>query len=323
MELNIEEIVMKEKTREEIFFEKFNIKYKSSSLNLLNEQIPLVIAYENNLISSNSINFKRTLDVNNWEYIFVGEGETWIDFSNKINMYKKILAELSPNKIIILSDARDVFCCRSPKSYISKISKIISLNKIIVSGELFLLGKTNWTEDSVLEAKNNNPNYFWQGVPLFKYWNFYNLSDNVPMRKYVNSGLMTGYAIHLLDLFSWIINNNYVDDQLGVSMYINEYPNKIYLDYDAEILHTSGHGVNLGILDIKHQRHDSVNFAELLGHSSYFLHIPGISMSKGQKFTYNVVNKLLLDNNIHSAYSHEMYNLGTDNDKYDPCYIYN
>jgi len=318
MEIIIKEI---EKTREEIFFDKFKIKYKSEKLNLWDENIPLVISYENNLLESQSKNFMRTLERNGWEYIFVGEGEVWINFSNRINMYHDVLHDLPSNKIIILSDGRDVFCCRSPKSYMSKISEIMSLNKIIISAELFLLTKNNWTEENVENIKSKNHDYFWQGIPLFNYWKFYNLSENVPRRKYVNAGLISGKSSNVLELFSWIKMHNYSDDQLGASTYTNNYPNKVHLDTNAEILHTSTHGVNLGILDIKNQRHDGVNFAELLGHSSYFLHIPGLNGSKGQTFIYNIVNDILKSYSLHSGYSHAMYNLGSDNDKYDPCYV--
>lgn len=321
MELIIEENENKNKSKENIFFEKFNVKYKSTILNLWDENIPLVISYENNMLSSSTINFERTLNNNGWEYIFIGEGEAWNGFSNKINGYFNVLSQFSPNKIIILSDGRDVLCCRSPKSYMSKITDMMHSDKIIISAELVLLGKMNWTQDEYNSLINANPNYFWQGIPLFNYWKFYNLMNCIPSRKYVNSGLISGTSSNLLQLFNWIFENNILDDQLGVSMYTDSHPARVHLDTGAEILHTSTHGVNLGLLDMHIQRHDAVNFAELMGHSSYFLHIPGLSGSNGQKRVYAMVNDVLKSYKLHSGYSQEMYGLGTDNGQYDPIYV--
>ena len=260
----------------------------------LNE--PLVISYESSLKSNeNAQMFKKTLDNLDWKYVFIGEDCKWEGFKTRIVSYANYLKNLPDNKVIILSDARDVFACRSPHFFLNIINNIINIeNKFIISSELFLHGHINWTEEEVIEKKSNNPNYFWQGEPLTNYWKNYNISD-LPKRKYVNAGLIIGKAKQLLDAFEWMIKNNFNDDQLGFATYINTFPNKVYLDTDAKYLHTCTMGVTSGYYNSEYQNYDSISIGELLGMSSYFLHIPGISISIGQNLLYNAIKKILSD----------------------------
>ena len=258
---------------------------------------PLVISYETNLeTNDNSLMFKKTLDDLGWKYVFVGEGCKWNGFKSKIFGYTNYLKTLPQEKIIILSDARDVFACRSPHIFKNVINDIVNIkNKFIVSAELFLIGHINWTEEEIAKKKSIDSNYFWQGETLTNYWKYIGMSDNLPKRKYVNSGLMIGKARQLLDAFEWFIENNFTDDQLGLAKYINTFPNKVHLDTDAKYLHTCTMCVSSGYYDSEFQNYDSVTVSELLGMSSYFLHIPGLNMSKGQNKLYYTIKKNISD----------------------------
>lgn len=252
---------------------------------------PLVISYENDMANNqNSQFFKETLEKCGWEYLFIGEGEMWDGFKTKINGYYNCLLNLPSEKIVVLSDSRDVFCVRSPFYYMEHTKEILN-TQILISTEMFLLGHMNWTENIIEKYKSNDLNYFWQGIPLDKYWNHYGKTDNLPLRKYVNSGLISGKVENLLKAFKWIIEQNINDDQLGFSEYTNNFPELVSLDYNAKILHTSTFGVNGGLYDIEEQYKDSPTMSEILGMSSYFLHIPGINISKGQKYIYHLVKK--------------------------------
>lgn len=81
--------------------------------------------------------FKKTLDSYNWNYEFIGEGLKWNGFKDKIYGYYNKLQQLHDNKIVVLSDARDVYCLREPDFFIEKIKDIVE-DKIIVSCEMFL-----------------------------------------------------------------------------------------------------------------------------------------------------------------------------------------
>ena len=108
-----------------------------------NCDIPIVISYENDSTNKNSILFKKTLENNGWDFKFIGEGVKWNGFRDKIlGYYNEIDNEINnyhDDKVIILSDARDVFCLRNNDFFFEKVKDIIE-NKIIVSAELFLIG---------------------------------------------------------------------------------------------------------------------------------------------------------------------------------------
>jgi hypothetical protein len=287
----------------------FKSKYHSTHLDISNCNIPLLVSYENNMENTeNSLLFKKTLETNNWEYMFIGEGTKWSGFKDKIINYYICLQNLPEEKIVVFSDSRDVFCLRSPLTFVEYIKSIINSNKIIVSAEMFLIGHMDWPENEIEKCLSKDENFFWQGVPLNKYWTYYNKLDNLPLRKYVNSGLIIGKVKDLCNVLKWIIDQNYTDDQLGIANYLNTFPELVELDYNASILHTSTYGVNGGLYDIERQKHDAPTFSELFGMSAFFLHIPGLNGSKGQKYLYETIKKMTeleiikLNNEIYNLY---------------------
>lgn len=261
------------------------------------DDIPLVISYETDLSNNNAQIFRKTLEKHNWDFRFIGGETKWIGVKDKIIGYYNFLQTIPKNKIVILSDSRDVFCLRDSALFVEQIKNIVD-KQIIISAECYLLGHMNWNDAEILNAKSNYPNFFFQGIPINKYWEHYNKLDDLPSRKYVNSGLIVGKVINLTNAFKWIIDNNYTDDQLGFANYTNNYSELVYLDYEANILHTSTGFVNGCFYDYNIQSKDVVTFTELFGLSSYFLHIPGINNSKGQKKIYDVVTRILIDNII-------------------------
>jgi hypothetical protein len=163
-----------------------------------------------------------------------------------------------------------------------------------------------WDEEQISKVISRDVNYFWQGVPLNEYWKFHNINP-LPLRKYLNSGLIVGKNKNVKNALKWIIDNNIVDDQLGLCMYANKFPHLVYLDYEANILHTLSSYINGSLYDYDLQKKDSLTFHELLGFSNYFLHMPGVNVSKGQKYIYNIVYSLfnngIIDKNMFDVYN--------------------
>ena len=271
-------------------------------------KLPLVLSYENDLSNNkNAQLFKKTLEKHNWEYKFIGEGIKWNGFRTRtIGYYDFLNNNLPDDKIVILSDARDVFCLKKPNFFIGQIKDIVE-DKIIISSEMFLHGQMNWSEEQVSKAISKDPEHFWQGVPLNEYWKFHE-KNPIPVRKYLNAGLIVGKTKNLKIALKWIIDNNFNDDQLGFYNYTNKFPDLVYLDYEANILHTSTSFVNGSLYDYNIQKLDTPTFHELLGFSNYFLHIPGINGSKGQKYIYDTVYTLF-NNNIIDKNMFDIYNL--------------
>jgi hypothetical protein len=244
---------------------------------------PLVITYCNKFKSTNFENTRRfveTLKNNNWEYLILGEGEEWKGFITKIIAVKKYLENINPDKIVVISDAHDVYCIKNSNLFINDFKK---LNKsIIVSMELFAEGSINY---------NNNKDYY-QVTLLTTYFKNNNININNINKKYVNGGLICGYANELLIFYNWMLENNYTDDQKAIGSYMNTYSDKVYADISNELLHTTTCFVNGGLHN-NSQVVDSPSISELVGQQSYFLHIPGINGSKGQNFLYESIYKIL------------------------------
>jgi hypothetical protein len=275
----------------------FHIAASSEQISIHDINKPLLVSFESNLeTNENAIFFKKTLDNNNWEYVFMNTGPIFKDFSDRIQGYLSYLNTLPDEKIVILSDARDVLCCRSPFAFIEGLNDLNkNERKIVVSTELFLIGHMNWTPAEMDEKIKINPNYFYQGTVLNKYWEYYKY-DIPPDKKYVNAGLLAGKVCQLREMFNWIHENDYNDDQLGLANYVNNFPHLINLDINNEILHTSSYAVNGGMYDVRIQQKDSPSIAELFGYSSFFLHMPGIYMSKGQSLCYSVIKDVVSNN---------------------------
>ena len=267
-------------------------------------EIPLLLSYETDMSNINAKILELTLKKNNWDYKFIGNNSKWVNMMDKAKGFYYYLMTLPSEKIVILSDSRDVICCRSPRNFMNDYNTL-SNNKVMISAELFLQGAMEWeTNDTYTHGKRidsywrnsqvNDYKELVQGIPLYNYWKYLNIEkSNIPNRKYINAGLIAGKAGMLKDALKWIIDNGYEDDQLGLAKYANEFPENIYLDINAEVLHSSGFGVYAGLYNKSIQKTDSPTFAELFGRSAYFLHIPG-QVIKGQNVIYKTITNMIL-----------------------------
>ena len=244
----------------------------------MSSESPIVITYENDDTNTNSHNFFRTLKVNDWDFVRVGIGEKWEGFISKIHAYRKICDSFDDKKILIFSDARDVFCLRHPKAFVDAFRYLDC--EILFSAEICCEGKLS-VDDSYVGK---------QCTSLAPYFHYHKLKP--PVRKFVNAGLIAGYTGALKNYWQWVIDNSFKDDQLAAGSFMNKFPEKVKLDSDALILHTSGFGVEGGIYAIHSQKHDAPTYSELFGCGAFFLHLPGVWM-KGQRYLYEVINEHL------------------------------
>jgi len=256
---------------------------------------PIVITYDNQP-TDNTRFFLKTLEANGWDYKVVGEGEEWKGFTTKMLRCKKTLAELHPDAVVIVSDARDVMCLRGPTAF---MEAFCTLRKDIVLSMELLCGIN-------IDVSDNFKHF--QCKPITNYWKFHNISK-LPLRKFVNAGLIAGKAGKLLKFYEWALDNKFEDDQLALGHYVNKYPEDFAVDGNAEMLHTSVFGVNAGLLHIHLQKQDSPTLAELYGRGAFFLHIPGYNHVMGQRILYKDVRKIMdLDINHKHLSSYYKYN---------------
>lgn len=244
---------------------------------------PILISYCNSEINNTNPCteiFIKTLTNNNWKYNIIGRGEKWNGFITRIHGYYNYLLTLDPKQIVVISDAKDVYCLKPPKNFIRDFMQYNK--KIVVSMEIFAEGYLNYLPDKE----------YVQVTWIDKYWQMYNIDTSKIHRKYVNSGLISGYVEELIKFFKWTIDNKYTDDQKALGAYINTVPELVYADIHAKLLHTTGAFVSGGLYDIPVQNMDSPTISEISGLSSYFLHIPGTTL-RGQKILYYNIGVIL------------------------------
>jgi hypothetical protein len=239
---------------------------------------PIVISYDN-APNDNTRFFIKTLEQTKWKFRMVGEGDTWEGWPTRMRKYLEEVSVLKEDQLVVFTDARDVFAVRPPNEFTKAFRSFGK--QIVVSMELFC-------EGHLAEEKSKG----FQCVPLTNYWKHLGVVEK-PERKFVNNGLVAGYAKALKEMLTWILDHKYKDDQLGLGNYMNTFPDLIYADVDAEMFHTSSAGISCCTYKNKVQANDGPTFPELLGCRSFFLHIPGHTISKGQKFMFDLTTDFL------------------------------
>jgi len=227
--------------------------------------IPLVIGNDMNL--ENGSSFLNSLTKHNWEYAILSSDKKW-------QAYTSFLKTLPDDKPVVISDTRSVLCCRTSKQFLQGVQK----HNIIVSMDILCHGKF---ESDVTRG---------QCIPLTKYWKEQK-RDKIPLRKFVDGGLIYGKASSFRKLFAWASTQPASSDQVLYANYMNAFPNEVYADDTAEILHSSTYALNGGLCSYQNQIQDSPTFAELFGHGAFFLHIPSLE-DNGQNTIYKYVKAL-------------------------------
>jgi hypothetical protein len=242
---------------------------------------PILISYENDINNENSKFFFETVKHNDWEFQHVGAGDKWEGWITRMKAYRDVCSRYDKDRILVFSDARDVFCVRHSKAF--KAAFEYFNTPIIMSAGMFL--------SSCIDVKENFVHG--NGASLEPYFNYWKIKPG--LRKFVCAGLMAGRAGALYEMWDWIIANNYKDDQLGAAMFIRTFPERVKLDLDAILLHSSEYGIDAGIYHIHLQKQDAPTLAELFGTNAFFLHIPGSGAYKGQGYVYNSIKNILKD----------------------------
>lgn len=242
-------------------------------------QHPIVLSYDN-APTENTLFFEDTLKKNKWEYKLIGKGDVWKGWPTRTRAYKAALDSMYDDQVVVISDARDVICMRSPRAFMEAFAEFGT--DIVASSELFCEGR---------EDPDERPEVHTQCMPLRAYWKHRGF-ETPPDRQFINAGLLCGKAKALRAFYAWALEKGFVDDQLALGSYALAYPDRILCDHEAKLLHTTNFGVNAGIQSIKKQARDSPSFAEMYGRGAFFLHIPGC-VNKGQKEVYESVKRLV------------------------------
>jgi len=161
--------------------------------------------------TSGLYNYEKSLDKFDYNHTRLGKGLPWTGFRVKIKAYMEACMSETPNSIVVLTDADDVLAVKSQENL---LDLYFSFGKpIIVSTETICLSHCC--------------------KPIDKYWDIQK-QPNKSSYKYANSGTIIGVANELYQMYKWIYDNNYEDDQIGVCEYIQHFPEKFYMDVNSQ-----------------------------------------------------------------------------------------
>ena len=215
-----------------------------------------------------------------WDLHLVGMGLKWNTFRTKMECYRSSLQQVHPDEIVVCLDAYDAVCVSDSRHF----------------QETFFSYQTSILIGYEPECCFTLHNRFFQigCCPNIDKWkHFHGISTKDAF--YVNSGCIVGYAGEIYKMFEWILNYPTFpikDDQVGVGMYMNEFPSKVKLDLDRKFVFNDNFGENL------HFKMVGKNQIEIdIPYKPFFIHFPGIKYMF-KETNYQILCSMMLDKHI-------------------------
>lgn len=178
---------------------------------------PLVICYETNPENPNVEKLKSWLDAFGYQSAFLGAGEKWVGFGQKIQAINKFLYELDDEQIVIISDARDVLPLR-PAEQLSEYLKGELCSQVNFDEQLYI--GQEFYRGSVVKRMN----YFFPGEILERH------EDTALRKKYVDSIPFWRYPLRLLNKLPFTSPK---DRWLDLFALESEHPWRTHTEYAA------------------------------------------------------------------------------------------
>jgi len=195
-------------------------------------------------------NWQESLKTQGFSYRVLGFGDAWKGWRYRMKTYRDAMLKWSdshgPTSLVILSDAYDVLFIR--KADDGLLQTYYKFNRpIVVSVEKgcgvncgLITEWWNDNEDQKQHIVGNN--------------------------KFMCAGLIMGECKALATALTWALNKGYTDDQIGLSSYVQVFPELVWADYKSEIFKTK-------------QDDFYLSEAELGQFGAYALHFPSLRIA--------------------------------------------
>lgn len=202
----------------------------------------IIVANEYRITLHNLI---QTLKQQGYSYKIMQFGKPWTGFHMKWEGYLQGCLEVTKtygNTLCVCMDAFDTVAIRPAK-------------------ELFIAFDA--MQDKVYCGVENlcNPK---NCGDISQYWKIRGVEFTELEKPYLNSGCIVGTSKTLGTMFTWISAQNFMDDQIAVSTYVNTFSEKCEIDTHSKIVRNK-------------KFYEGLSMDELNGKASYFLHFPGPS----------------------------------------------
>lgn len=163
--------------------------------------------------------FEMSLIRLGYNYKLLGMGQKWEGFHTKMGFIKNELIHLNPNQLVIICDSYDLVFLQPP-NVISNLYHKLAKNKVVIGLEsikdIFCKFIDICIPETIEECKINNPYY--------------------PDFKYINAGFIMGKVKDILEIYTFMINNKFKDDQKALFTWVKQNCNKCYFDYHLDFV---------------------------------------------------------------------------------------
>lgn len=219
---------------------------------------PIVITYDTDTLDSTikpkgSVRiWKASVEHHGWKNIILGSGDTWKGFTQKSKALLKILPDIikkyGKKQILVVTDARDVICNRSPSRFKNKFNQIRKRKPIVFGTEIGCC---------VAPMSMNPPGTFLKGTKRTKIKAVGNFSDDISFnekwiyemqkgQKYVNvkfewfralnAGMYCGFASDIYDMLKTLLPMEPKENNQALLSNYYIQTKKIKLDYNQVLM---------------------------------------------------------------------------------------
>ena len=163
--------------------------------------------------------FEYSLQKLGYDYKLLGLGKKWEGFETKMKYYLKELERLDPNELVIVCDSYDILFVQGPQIIESRYRQLAN-NKVVVGMENIKDELCNFIGICIPEV-----------VKKCKIKNKY-----YPDFKYINSGFIMGSVRDLQEIFDFMIQNGFKDDQKALFNWIMKNCSRCFFDYHLDFV---------------------------------------------------------------------------------------
>ena len=152
--------------------------------------------------------WKESARIWGFDFDIIGLNYTWTGFEIKMQLVKTYLKGVHRDTIIAVVDAYDLLLCGPPSELVEKYMRLTGGKSLAVGGE------------SICFLNTHNHNQF---VNNSKY-------------RFLNGGFVMGKPEQLEDAYTYVLNETPYDDQLGLGRYFDQFPSKVTVDGNQELV---------------------------------------------------------------------------------------
>lgn len=173
-------------------------------------------------------NWKESARTWGYDFDVIGIGQEWKGFQTLLDLISDYMTRVDRECIVAITDSYDLLLSGPPSEMLDKYMNLSDNGECIVVGG-----------ESVCFLNGHQHSQF----------------VNNPVYKYVNTGFVIGRPNQIEQAYNYIIKNTPYDDQLGMGMYFDEFPSRVVVDGNQELVANTRSTDEIEFLDNGRVRH--------------------------------------------------------------------